>query len=291
MAVWQAAACAAQGSRLLRAKRGPQLANDARLPHAGRPDDRHELGPAGSASSLERSVQASELLLAADERRRTAGNAPGAHERESADEPAASHAAGDALRLDLLERAELEGPGRESHRSLADEDAAGICRLLESRGNVDRDPRRERAPFAGGADDDLAGVYPDTQVEPEAEHLPCAALHGKCRVQRSLDVVLERLGHPEDGHDRVACELLDCSPSEGDLVRHCVEEPREGSAHPLGILLGDELRRAREVGEHHGGELPLAALGLAVVPKRSAAHLPKDGPVWSIGQDVARRGR
>ena len=75
-------------------------------------------------------------------------------------------------------------------------------RLLEPGGDVDGVARDERVSLAG---DDLPGVDADPGLELELAdgiaHLP----GGAHRAQR---VVLVRDRHPEDGHHRVADELL-----------------------------------------------------------------------------------
>ena len=110
------------------------------------------------------------------------------------------------------------------------------------------------------ADDDLARVDADPQREHAVEVSAETALHRKCRMQRPLGVVLVRLGNAEDRHHRVARELLDRAAGAADLVRHRVVEPLQQHPRPLGVLLLAERRRADEVGEEHGGQLPLGGL-------------------------------
>ena len=91
------------------------------------------------------------------------------------------------------------------------------------------------------------------------------SLHRERGVECALGVVLERLGDAEDGHDRVAGELLDRPAGALDLVGHRVVEALEQDARPLGILLLGERRRADEVGEEHSGQLALGGPHVAIV--------------------------
>ena len=85
----------------------------------------------------------------------------------------------------------------------------GLGRLLEPGGDVDGVAGDERAAFARAAGDDLARVDADPKLERPVEERLEPALHRERGVQRPLGVVLVRLGDAEDGHDRVAGELLD----------------------------------------------------------------------------------
>ena len=157
---------------------------------------------------------------------------------------------------------ELERPGDERGGSLADEDLARFGGLLEPRGHVHGVPGDERAPLAGPAGHDLAGVDADAQVESAAEVVRQPAPHRERGVQGPLDVVLLCGRDAERGHDRVPGELLDGAAGSLDLVGHRVVEAIEQHARALGVLRGAERRRADEVGEQRGGELALRAIGV-----------------------------
>ena len=121
-------------------------------------------------------------------------------------------------------------------------------------------PVTNELPSRARPDDDLARVDADPEREHAVEVGSEPALHRKCRMQRPLGVVLVRLGGAEDRHHRVARELLDRAAGAADLVRHRVVEPLQQRPRALRVLLLAERRRADEVGEEHGGQLPLGGL-------------------------------
>ena len=81
-----------------------------------------------------------------------------------------------------------------------------------------------------------------------------------------------RLGDAEDGHHRVAGDLLDRPPAR-PIRRHRVVEALELDARPLRVLLLAERRRADEVGEDDGGQLPLGGLHAAILTCLGCFHL------------------
>ena len=92
-----------------------------------------------------------------------------------------------------------------------------------------------------------------------AEQLLEPPLHRQRGVQRALCVILLRGRRTEGRHHGIADELLDRAAGAGDLGRHRVVEAVQQGARSLRILRTGELRRAHQVGEQHGGELPLLA--------------------------------
>ena len=210
-------------------------------------------------------LQQLELRAPADEGSRAASEAPRPHQRQRAHERLRHDRLGLALRVDRECRPELEGAVHRLGGSGADDGRTGLRRLLEPGGNVDRVAGDERAALARLPCDDLTGVHADAELEPPVEHRLEALLHGERGVQCALGVVLERLRDAEDGHDRVAGELLDRSAGTADLVGHRVVEALEQDARPLRILLIGERRRADEVGEQHSGQLALGGLHVPIV--------------------------
>src|SRR6266508_5380995 len=102
--------------------------------------------------------------------------------------------------LDLLH---LDRVANQAKRLRPDEDLAGLRGLLQAGGDVDGVAGGEALLGAG---DDLSGVDADAGLNPQLGE-GVAHLH-RCS-DRAQGVVLVHLGHAEDGHDRVADELLD----------------------------------------------------------------------------------
>ena len=132
------------------------------------------------------------------------------------------------------------------------------CRLLEAGGDVDGVSRYERLALA--SDDDLAGVHADPRLEPVGchsfAHLPGRAYGAEC-------IVLVRDGDAEDGHDRVADELLDRAAVALEDGAQVLEVPAHARAERLGVGRLAEARRADEVAEENGDDLPGLPLGSA----------------------------
>ena len=99
---------------------------------------------------------------------------------------------------------DLDGVAGQPHACLlADQDLARLRRLLEPRGDVDRVTGRE--PLLG-AGHDLAGRHADASLDAE---LGERVAHLDRRAHRPQRVVLVHDRDAEDGHHRVADELLD----------------------------------------------------------------------------------
>ena len=145
-------------------------------------------------------------------------------------------------------------PRAAAGRPLADEDLARRSMLLESRADVDRVAGDERA-VRRRVDDDVAGVDADPQLDLAVEELAEPVSHRQGRVQRALGVVLERGRRTERRHHRIAGELLERAAGQPHLLRHRLVEAVEQQPRALGILLA-QLRRADEIGEEDGRDLP-----------------------------------
>jgi hypothetical protein len=98
--------------------------------------------------------------------------------------------------------ADLDRRPHQTERLLADEHFAGLCGLLEPRRDVDRIAGRKALLGPGH---DLPGVDPDPSGDAE---LGQRVAHLERRAAGAQGVVLVRGRHAEDGHDRVADELL-----------------------------------------------------------------------------------
>ena len=113
------------------------------------------------------------------------------------------------------------------------------------------------------ADDDLARLDPDPCLQPDAlARLRLAADldHALADRQRGADgtfrIVLVGLRQTEDGHHRVAAELLDGAAALLDLLRGKLEELADQPADDLRIELLAERRGASEVGEQRRHDAP-----------------------------------
>ena len=76
-------------------------------------------------------------------------------------------------------------------------------------------------------------------------------------MEGALGVVLEGRGRAEDGHHRIADELLDRAAGELDLLAHRVVEPLELYPHALRVSIACVRGRPDEVGEENRDELAL----------------------------------
>ena len=83
--------------------------------------------------------------------------------------------------------------------------------------------------------------------------------HLERRPQRAQRVVLVHRRDAEDGHDRVADELLDDAAVPLGGRPHPLEVRREHRAHDLGVERLAEQRRVGDVGEEHRDDLALRA--------------------------------
>ncbi len=120
-----------------------ELADEARLPHARLTNDLHEARAPARVRSRDRSVEPLELPRATHEARFEPVPAARPPRREHPPELPAVDAALLPLRLDRPRLAELERAADERCRALPNEHVAGLRRLLEACGHVDRVAGRE----------------------------------------------------------------------------------------------------------------------------------------------------
>ena len=167
----------------------------------------------------------------------------------------------DGLRLPLqgerFDGLQTDGIAYEEPRLSADEHLAGCRRLFEAGGDVHRVARDER--LALSADHDLAGIHADAGIEPMRGH---RFLHLRGRAYSPKCVVLVRDGDAEDGHDRIADELLDCASVPLEDCAQVLEVTAHTGAERLGIRRFAESRRADEVAEENSDHLAGLPLGL-----------------------------
>src|SRR5439155_25037746 len=165
-----------------------------------------------------------------------------------------------ALCLDRLRGLAVDRLADETAGLLAQEDLAGLGRLLEASSHIDGVPGCQALLGAGH---DLAGVDADAQLEArsvralelivevaEAGAQLVGGSHGPERV------ILVHRRHPEDGHDRVADELLDGAAVPLDDRLRGLEVARHHAAKALGVDPLAERGRAGDVAEQGVDDLP-----------------------------------
>jgi hypothetical protein len=166
---------------------------------------------------------------------------------------------GEQTRLALRDhRAGLVGDDRLPHeavRLLAEQNLARLRRLLQARRDVDGVACCK--PLLG-ARDDLARVHAHAQLEPrpvvafellvEPAQTPAQLPRGAHRAQR---VVLMHGRHAEDGHHRVADELLDGAAVPLDDRLGGLEVARHHAPEALRVDPLAERRRPAHVAEQH----------------------------------------
>ena len=217
-----------------------ELPDQAALPHAGNADERHEL-QRPAAGAVERVVREPDLELATDEIGRAVVRDVDAEACPRRDRLPGRHRLRLALGRDPVGVAVLDHPlGRAVGRS-ADEDAVHGGRRLEARGGVDDVAGDQRLAFRRvrvERDERLAGV--DRRANLEAV-LDQRVTDRERRAHGALRIVLMRDRRAEDGHHRVADELLDGAAEALELSRAASVVGRKRRAHVLGI---GALRRA-----------------------------------------------
>jgi len=275
-----------------------ELGEETGLADAGLADDGDELDRRLAEHSLERLLEQTELVVAADERR--CGRGLGV-DTEAA---ACTHRAPDGQRLRLpfdrdgLELVVLDRRSGRTVRVLPDDEASHGRLALEAGGDVHDVPRG----------DPLALAWTRRQRHDRLARGHCRAyreLQPMLRVELldrvedtergsdgSLGVVLVRRRRTEDRHHRVADELLDRAAEALDLRLDLGVVRAQHRPHVLGIGLVRARGEADEVDEEHGDDLPLLARRNGLLD-RSAAGVAEPGAFRVLGSAArtARRGR
>ena len=147
-----------------------------------------------------------------------------------------------------------------------DESTLGGCGL-QARRCVDDVPDCERLPtIASDGHHRIAGVHRRTrgEIEPvRAVQLLETSEHSEAGSHRPLRVVPVRYRRAEDRHDGVAGELLQRAAVLLDPPPRLGVVDAERVANVLGIRLVGSRRKADEIDEEYGDELPLFAPGTA----------------------------
>jgi hypothetical protein len=182
---------------------------------------------------------------------------------------------------------------RELIRRLGYQDFARRRRALQARGGVDSVAGHRVGSVGGRADptrDHRAGIDPDAQREwPPHPALPAEiqyahpVAHQEGRAQAALGIVLVRARGPEDGHHRIAHELLDKALVALDRRSHLAEEVGLDRAHFLGIESFAEGREPDQVREQDGD-------GAAVTLGRSGCRGRGRGSAGEPGSALGAKG-
>jgi hypothetical protein len=161
-----------------------------------------------------------------------------------------------------LGRLDLDGVADQAPGAAAEQDLTGAGRLLQPGGQVDRIPDHQRAAQAGIAGHHLAGVDAGVQLEADPPLVPQpfverpkGGVHAGGRPDRPQGVVLVGGGDAEDGHDRVAGELLHRAAVVADHRPHGVVVAGHDLGQRLGVEPLAERGRAAQVAEQHGDGL------------------------------------
>ena len=154
-----------------------------------------------------------------------------------------------------LERFDFGGPTQELERRPTDQHLSRLRRLLQAGCDVDRVTRCQALLRSG---DDLARGDADAAFDSELRE---GLTHPDCRPAGPQGVVLMCKRRPEDGHDRVADELLDRAAVALDDRLHPREVAGKQRTYCLRVGRLPERRRADDVAEENRHDL--AARGSA----------------------------
>ena len=237
-----------------------ELLQQARLPDAGWSEDRHEPGPASSGRFGKGGVQGRQFGPAPDHR----GIRPSSDALLTgrAKQLVGGHGLRLALERQRLDRLDLDGIAHQSPGRFAQQHLVRRRGLLQTGGGVDHVTRDQSLPGGHLARDDLAGVDPGPIGQADAParlevgvddgerlaHLPG-------RSDGTQGVVLVQTGQAEDGHDRVADELLDRPPVSLEDGLHLAEVDVQDFAQALAVEPLAQRGRALQVAEHDGDGL------------------------------------
>ncbi len=233
-----------------------EVGDEPRFADAGRAEKREE--PAGSIGDRVVVVapEALTLALAPHERRfRVTRKRLGAGEHLN--EPERLDRLGLPFEHERLDRFDANRVAHEEPRLRADQRLSCCGCLLESSSNVDRVAGDEGLSLA--ADHDLAGVDPHPRLETV---LGDRHTHLRRGANRPQSIVLVRDRDPENGHDRVADELLDCPTVALDDRSEILEVASHARAQCLRIGRLTERRRTDEIAEEDRHDLPRLARAL-----------------------------
>jgi hypothetical protein len=227
-----------------------KVADQPRLADAYRPEKREQPACPLSDDVLELSAQTLSLSLAADKRCfRVSRDRSCA--LEHLDQPISLDRLGLPFELERRNELRANGVAHEAKRVAAEERLPRRRGLLEACSDIDRVAGDEGLVRRCG--DDFAGVHADAGLQAVLRDRASHLLGGADRAQR---VVFVRNGDAEDRHHRVADELLDCAPVTLDDPAQVVEVTAHLRAERFGIRRLSQRRRADDIREENGHDLP-----------------------------------
>ena len=239
-----------------------ELAREPRLADTRRSEERYELRAPLLDDCAPDSPERLELGRSPEHRRASCG--PFARCRRRGDGAPHAHRlllafCDDRFRLLVTNH----GTGR-AVRFLADDDPVDGRRVLQARRSVDdiaRDDSFTLGRARGEGHQRLAGVDRDPNLQVEVGIAFVQLVHRRAHRERgshrAFRVVATCKRRAEDGHDRIADELLDGPAARLDLLTYACEVRRQDRAHVLGVEALGARREADEVGEEHCDDLAL----------------------------------
>ena len=241
-----------------------EVRDEARLPDAGRPEEREE--PTGGVRNRILVVAPETLALAVSpDKRRLEPPRERVGVVRHLEEPKCLDQLGLPLQREWLDRLDLHRVAHEQPGLGADQRLRRGCRLLEARSDVDRVSGDERLTLA--ADDDLARVDPDPRLEAVRRD---RGTHLRCCTHRAESVVLVRHRDPETAMTASPTNFSTRATVTLDDRAEILEIPAHPRAQRLGIGRLAERRRPHEIAEENGDDLAL--LACVSLAKSGVAH-------------------
>ena len=230
-----------------------EVSDEARLPDAGRPEQREESTGGVRNRILVVAPETLALPVSPHERRLEPPR-----ERvcvvQHPEEPKGLDQLGLPFQREWLNRLDLHRVAHKQPGLGPDQRLGRGCRLLEARSHVDRIARHERLTLA--TDDDLTRVDPHPRLEAVRRDRDT---HLRCCTHRPEGVVLVRHRDPENRHHRIADELLDGATVTLDDRAEILEIAAHPPAQSFGIGRLAQRRRTHEIAEEDGDDLALLA--------------------------------
>ena len=239
-----------------------EVGDEPRLADPGRAEEREEAARAVGNGVLVVAPEALALAVPSDER----GLGVTRERRGIADhleQPVRLDRRGLALQVERFLGLDADCVANEGVGLCADQDLSRTRRLLEPGGDVHGVTGHEGLALA--ADDDLARVDPDPCLETVRGD---RIAHLRRRAHGAQRIVLVRDRDPEDGHHRVADELLDGSPMSLENRAEILEIPAHTGAQGFRIRRLAERGRPDEVAEEDRDDLALLAHGRSLGANR-----------------------